>query len=444
MVMKYFQRLCLFLALFAIFRPLNAISENDGSAQTKKKYALVIGGASQLAEPEHHEFARLTAAITKGLNDHGYEVTTLFGGSRAGTSNAKEEQDRYSEDYKFIDGLKHSQKNPTANADSDGIAEYFKDLLSRVKSGDQVEIHIAAHGSDSCGSTGQFIQNDLGSSCKHTFTIFDSDGKPTEFSSEDLLKYVKKLEDKGALPTVIFNSCHSGRAKQAFKDLGLKNTCAYFQTAGNELGYGCFENDPDFAKDYTSTGEYVALRYYGDSLSRLQKDPYFSKSVCFQKVAKHFEDHKVDLSSVSSSYWTSRVEDATFQSPSMSTQLGFPYFTTGLFQPQIVKSQSLSCDQLGVTNMELIKQLSNLGGQISAAITSPYTQALGEYNASVEALRLEIEKKSPETPERLEQIAALQKTIKDRAADFMLQERKLIDQLFKNQKVNPDPCRRSL
>ena len=30
------------------------------------------------------------------------------------------------------------------------------------------------------------------------------------------------------------------------------------------MGYGCFENDPDFANDYTSTGEYVAMLASGE------------------------------------------------------------------------------------------------------------------------------------------------------------------------------------
>ena len=77
--------------------------------------------------------------------------------------------------------------------------------------------------------------------CKHTFTIFNSERRPIEFSSEELLRHVKKLGDKGALPTIVLNSCHSGRAKQVFKTLDLKNTCVYFQTAGNEVGMGALK-----------------------------------------------------------------------------------------------------------------------------------------------------------------------------------------------------------
>jgi hypothetical protein len=186
------------------------------------------------------------------------------------------------------------------------------------------------------------------------------------------------------------------------------------------------------------------MRYYQSSLTTLEKDPYFSQSACFQKTAKHSRDGKLNLSSISSAYWSSRGQDSTFQSPALSTLLNFPYFTTGLIQPQITKDQNLSCEQLTMSNNSLIKQLTNLGAQISDAVTAPYYRALNEYNDAVKLLKDEIDKKLPETPERLVQITALQRQVKDKAESFILQERQLVDQLFKDQKNTSDPCARSL
>ncbi|MFN7454629.1 MAG: hypothetical protein ACK5RO_08210 [Pseudobdellovibrionaceae bacterium] len=403
-------------------------------------YALVIGGSSKKVESKHHEFARVTAAATIGLEAKGYKVTTLFGSGRE-----DQEKEKYSDDFKKLDPLQANNAVGTSRAaTSSNIDSVFEALIEKTKSGDKIEILLIAHGSDTCQELGPHIRSDAGSQCQHTFTVFDSAGREIQYPSEKVLRYVKKLEDKGALPSIVLGSCHSGRAKAQFKNLGLTNTCAYFQTAGNELGYGCFDDDPDFATDFTSTGEYVAMRYYQASLPTLEKDPYFSQSACFQKTAKHYRDKKLNLSSISSAYWTSRTQDLTFQSPALSTLLTFPYFTTGLFQPQITKEQSLSCEQLSSTNNALIKQLTSLGAHLTDAATVPYYQALNDYNSAVRSLKDELDKKLPETPENLLRITTLQSKVKEKAKGFMLQERQLIDQIFRDHRDVSDPCSRSL
>ncbi len=417
--------------LFLAFSSEKVFAEN---------YALVIGGSSKKVESKQHEFARVTAAATIGLEAKGYRVTTLFGSGRD-----DQEKEKYPSDFEKIGSLQTNNAIGTSGvATASNIDAVFEALVAKAKTGDRVEVLLSAHGADSCEELGPLIKNDIGSQCKHTFTVFDSEGREIQYPSEKMLRYLKRLEDKGALPSIVLDSCHSGRAKAQFKSLGLTNTCAYFQTAGNELGFGCFEDDPDFAKDYTSTGEYVAMRYYQTSLPSLEKDPYFSQSSCFQKTAKHSRDRKMNLSSISSAYWNSRTQDSTFQSPALSTLLNFPYFTTGLIQPQITKEQNLSCEQMTMSNNSLIKQLTNLGAHISDAATAPYYLALNEYNDAVKSLKDEMDKKLPETPERLMQIATLQRQVKDKAESFMLQERQLIDQLFKDQNKNPDPCERTL
>lgn len=420
-----------FKQLLLIFTALIALS----SEARADKYAVIIGGSSKNAESSQQEFARVTAASTMGLLDQGYQVNSLFG-----SGGDSPEKQKYSRDYEKIASLQ-SKKN---SATESSIDDTFENLITKAKPGDRVEILIAAHGADTCGELGQLSRNDLNSGCEHTFTVFDKDGKEVQYPSRKILEYVKRLEDKGALPSLILDSCHSGRAKDAFQKLGLKNTCAFFQSAGNELGYGCFEDDPDFSKDYTSSGEYLAMRYYKGSLAEFAKDPYFSQSKCFQKTSKYLSDKKIDLSSISSAYWTSRAADQTFQSPAISSQMDITYFTKGLLQPQIAKQQNLSCEQLNMATASLVKQLSSIGVQISDVATAPYYQSLSEYNQVVSDLKRMIEK-GYDTSEQMTAIAKLQAKVREKAENFVKQERLLIDGLFKNKTAAPnDPCLRSL
>lgn len=422
----------LFVFALSAFFPLEkALAEN---------YALVIGGSSKKAESKQHEFARITAAASIGLEAKGYKVMTLFG---SGLDD--KEKEKYLTDFQKIELIQKKNALSTPNtATASNIDAAFEALLEKVQSGERIEVLLIAHGSDSCDELGPFISNDLGFQCQHTFTVFNSKGKEIQYPSEKILRYLKRLEDKGALPTIVFSSCHSGRAKAQFKRLGLTNTCAYFQNAGNELGNSCFEDDPDFAKDYTSSGEYISMRYYQTSLPMLEKDPYFSQSSCFQKTTKHYREMKMNLSSISSTYWSSRKEDLTFQSPAISSLMKFPYFTKGQIQPQISHEKTLSCEQLEMSNKSLFKQLSDLGKQISDVATIPYYQSIEEYNFTVNNLKDELNKKIPETSARLLEISILQKAVREKAENFMRQERQLIDQLFKDKGSDSDPCARNL
>lgn len=94
-----------------------------------------------------------------------------------------------------------------------------------------------------------------------------------------------------------------------------------------------------------------------------------------------------------------------------------------------------------MTNAKLIRQLSALGIQLSMAVTSSYDQSLVEYNKAVSDLKLALRK--PESPSR---ISTRQAKVQKMAENFMLQERSLIDELFKNKKLNilNDPCTRPL
>ena len=390
-----------------------------------------MGGKSQLVESTHHEFARQTAAVSLGLLAKAYEVTTLFGGPNQASS--QEERSKYSDDYKYI-----GQFNPRS-ATAQQISSYFNQLVKKVKSGDQVEIYISAHGSDTCGSSGLYTRNDIGSSCNHTFTLFDETGNATEYLSAQLFDYLKQIEDKGALPTIVFNSCHSGRLKNKLKQVGLRKTCSYFQTAGNEVGYGCFDDDPDFSKDFTSTGEYISLRYYQHILGRLSNDPYFSGQNCFNKVKRHYEKSNMNLNTINSAYWSSRLFDETLQSPSTSDQLGINYFSRGVLFPPLSKQQPLSSSQTKLAIDELFRQVSRLRNHSIKLAKRPLIKAVNSYDDAVAQLKVAIkDKKSNST------ILSLQQKVNKAAKLIIAEERKLIGAMFGISKPNSSNCQRSL
>jgi hypothetical protein len=452
---KFWKRgiFCLLLALSCGVIPTAPLR-----ADNPEKYALVIGGASKQAEPEYQEFGRNTAAVTEGLTAKGYQVLTLFGGPAVQGSAAAIEKNKYPVDYSKIDSLQQAQAgaaspNDARHTTEAGIDAALANMVAKVKSGDRVEIYVTAHGADSCGDLGVLIRNDLGSGCQHTFTVFDSQGKEIQYPTEKIIAALKKLEAKGALPTLVLDSCHSGRAMNAFKTQGLTKTCAYFETAGNETGYGCFENDPPFVKDYTSTGEYISMRYYQSILSHLKQDPYFSSdhSACFGKTLKHFQDKNMNLSTIESAYWSSRSFDATFESPSISSLIGMSYFSTGEFSPFLPESKPLSCTQVNLELDSIVRQLPEVQSVANSIQMSVYRQAIGDYNAAVEKLAAALSalKAMPNpSQEATKNAADLQAQVRVKASTVIEGERALV-QAYYQQGANSDKlknpsCERTL
>jgi hypothetical protein len=433
--------------------PLRLARTDD--AQTK--YALVIGGASKQAEPEYQEFARNTAAVTEGLTAKGYRVATLFGGPVVQGSEALVERSRYFVDYSKIGALQIAQKpqifasDPNVTAGS--IDAALAALVAKAKPGDQIQIYVTAHGEDSCGELGTLIRNDLGSGCHHTFTVFNAEGHEVQYPSDKIIDALSKLEAKGALPTLVLDSCHSGRAMNEFKAKNLAKTCAYFETAGNETGYGCFENDPAFAKDYTSTGEYISMRYYAGILDRLQKDPYFSNNhgSCFGKTIKHFQEKKMDLSTIESAYWSSRLYDASFESPSISSLISLSYFTKGEFSPYLPESKPLSCTQVNLELDSFVRELSDVKTLTVSIQKSAYDQSIEDYNSELEKLSAALDAiktvKSP-SQDAVKNVAGLQAQVETKANLVVERERALI-QTYYQQSADSAPmknpnCERAL
>jgi len=390
-----------------------------------KKYALVITGSSELAEPEHHEFARNTIAASRGLTNEGYVVTTLFG-----SKNSITERDKYKNDYQIIEEIQNEQRKKALlnlssyEATTNNIDRYFEELQSKIKKGDKVEIFVGAHGKDSCGEVGEFISDDTQSGCNHSFIVFSKDGNFNEYPSEKIFAKLKELENLGAFPTLVLASCHSGRAKALIKKYNLKKTCIFFQTSGDSPGNLCFESDPEFLADFTSTSEYVIMRYYAAIIDSLKADSRFSKYYknCFDKIVSWSQKHKIDFSSLNSTFWTAREHDKTYQKPSTSSLRGIPYFDNANFTSPLIAQRKIPCQ-----DTSRIKEMLNaiLKSDRATQLTelNLFFKALEEYNLSVSERQKILNEKEGNTSKILQSGQKIKAT-----ADALIgAERKLID-----------------
>lgn len=416
-----------------------------------KKYALVIGGASKLTEPDHHEFARNSILASKGLASKGYVVQSLFGSPISNDS----ERTKYKEDYSYFERMASSQESLTIqNSSPSTIDTYFANLISSVKEGDQVEIYLIAHGEDSCGEIGVHIKKDIGSGCNHTFTIFNDKGDKIQYSTDSIFRYLKQLEDKGALPNIVLSSCHAGRAKNLMSKYNLQKTCAFFQTAGNSEGYGCFESDPDFNTDHTSSSEFLAMRYYQDSLDKILTEDYFkSKNFhCLKKIVDYKKDKSLDFSSMDSIFWSSRKIDLTFQESTLSSLLEIPYFTGESLSFLLRTETPISCHQANTSFNPLIAELEKTATDTTKAMLTnhlnTFNSAREKYNLSLTKQRELVEKynsaNEEEKVQMIEPINKAQSETLENAKAVQLAERALVDYFHSFFTPPNSNCKRTL
>ena len=207
---------------------------------------------------------------------------------------------------------------------------------------------------------------------------------------------------------------------------------------GNELGYGCFNDDPDFAQDYTSTGEYITYRYYAKIAHELQSDPYFKKQSCFAKVLDHAKEKGIVAATVSQAYWSSRLRDLSFQSPAISDVLNQNYFLNGSFLPKLEANNIVSCSVAQLSLEQILSQYNEMEKLNRSLALSFFWQALNNYNGAVSLLRSAIATNKPLD------IAKKQAAVQKRAIDFIKAERETINQLLANDSGYTKNCERPL
>lgn len=424
-----------------------------------KNYALVIGGTSADAQKVSHEFARPVACAAMGLKARDYEVTTLFGsqGKRQQDSKldallkkrleakgvtskpAALETEKYHSDYAFI---KEEVKAKGATTDKK-IDQYFENLIAKIKPGDKVEIPVFAHGHSRCtkkefelnqGDWKYGPSQDGAENCHHEIDIEDENGKYIKYNTDKLLGYVKELEERGAFTNVVLDSCFSGRTKN--KAQGLKNSCVLTLSSGDSPGYGCFEDDEESSKDYTSTVEVAAMRYCLPQFEELSKKPFFSNNKCFIKIKKHIDKHKdtLDFTSLHSIYWSARRWDEALHEPALNTSLQFRYFAQGNY------SASMFHREQQARTSAALSGINELAGQYAGDSEVLYLKkalqnAFDAYNQSLQDQKLALESIKGIgrviTDAEAKNIAYLQQRTKELAPEVVKRERVLIDYLRK-------------
>lgn len=418
-----------------------------------KNYALVLGGVSLGRESRDHEFLRPTVCATMGLRSKQYDVTTLFGALGKTqvdrlAKNRKQSQGRMNDVAPFVNETEKYKKNyeylknrlgVQSPATDKALEKYFNTLVGRVRPGDKIEIAIFAHGYSKCtgstSATGIKLMfageppDDMSKDCAHEFSILNEEGEEIRYPTEQLVGYIRQLEEKGALPNLILSSCHSGRVKRFVKP--LKNTCTFTLSAGDSGGYACFEDDRPESRDYTSTAEMIVLRYCADQLGTLAGEPAFKDSQCLKKVRDHYVSHRsqIDLSNIQSTYWTSRRFDQALHEPALSTLLSFSYFNRGHYGSTFEHSSTKLRGEETLLSIDSLAEMFKARPEVIAA-RRLLAESLNAYNASIEAQGTVVGASARATDEAtIGRIGALQETTRRLAQQVVERERALIEQL---------------
>ncbi len=318
-----------------------------------KKYALIISGPGTTSNSDH-EFARNTLTTGIGLKDKGYEVSVLFSGIKKPNENSiiykardifskdnywdsyvhQEETQAFPEAYSAITRHFPNAKSATKN----NIQNTLNIISSQIKPGDTFTMSLGAHGINKCRIYKNIFEK-TERICKHMIEIVDFKGRKTSIETKELFQHIIAMDRKGVNVNLIFNSCHSGELKKYLKD--LRNTCSIVLSSEDAVGFGCFEDDPPFIKDYTSTLEYVLLGAYHQSLEKIYSDPYLQKSKCLSKVVNHAKRFEFGYgldTNINDIFWNARLLDETLQESSISDIFDFNIQREGLISEEIYKN----------------------------------------------------------------------------------------------------------
>lgn len=348
--------------IFQTLLPITAIA--DGT----KNYAVVFAGPDSedetSADKQEAGFAMKAGLVALGLKDKGYDTNFLF--SLAGLPGEKgiKPGSRAAEQYEFLrrQKLLHPKGDPKAGEQSGTNANLIaamEKILKEAKAGAKVEIIILGHGS-SCGcssGSSNFFDSEASSPddakpgvCDHRFMTGDD-----RFPTEKIAQYLLKMEEKGLLPNLVLDSCHSGALLRALTK--LKSTCAYMLSTGNSPGVGCGEVDPPEIKDKTSTVEAMFARYYGSIVDKVKDDPYLKAPLggrkttdCFLKVYERYKGK--DISTMEKAFWTGRSLDESANEPRLSPLHDVPYFSTGHYNRPLLAAERRSFDIKGKDHVE--------------------------------------------------------------------------------------------
>jgi hypothetical protein len=410
-----------------------------------KKYALVVGGAA-IAGGNVHDTARITSSVAQGLQARGdYEVSYLLG-----DPNKKEDQ-RFATEMSYVRNSVPGLKPVTAaNLDAE-----FERLVQSSQSGDQVEIFLNAHGS--CDSE---------TCANHTIVIYGPNGRTYEYPSNKIVDYLKKLDAKGVKTSLVMESCYSGALDNEVRK--LKNTCTFLLASAQSTGVGCYTNEPIEEEYYTSTVEYVALRYYQNVMPKI-KEGFYKNSSCLKTVTNWQQKHMqgADFSTISNGYWTAFPHDSNRHRPVLSS----------LSEDMFARMNTLSRDTSHECTAEMRNSVLNLQQPFLSTLQAEYKNELKKYDGLQsqqkkligtleDVLAGDPPPDGPEAEEPAEiseedqakllaeadaeikrgnELETVQNKIRDSAQNLYRLERSMLAMLERdNKNEGADPCRRAL
>lgn len=324
---------------------LTAILVLSSEAVFARKFAVVIGGvtranqtSSQLTEFPRHEFAQGTARAAYGLQRQGYEVSTFF--DTAGIPDGQlagklaDLRNGSAQDFAKLGSAARA-------ATKDNILNELRRIRDTASPGDQVEFNLKAHGYRSCpgdesGLKGVSVADENRSNtrpgCQHVIALADpATGGQVLIPTSEIADIVREIDAKGIRANVNLMSCHAGAAQEAFA--GLQNSCVMYGSTANNFALSCMPQDEDWDPSFTSAMDNVEASQYMAYYDEMLNDPYFKDDLCLKKIGQHYRSKNIGGDNRYDLFMSARRWDLNGEEPSLSSQLGFNYFTTGLFTP---------------------------------------------------------------------------------------------------------------
>lgn len=403
-----------------------------------KNFALVLGGAGRQADLGVHDFIMPSAAASLCLKSSGYDVRTLIG-AQDPTSAPYDNEKIFPEDYQFLKDQKIATTPATETNIKDQLSQLVSDVKSeRAKGGPvKVELVINTHGTSLClakpGESGYKPGNISGvkKECNHYIDVFDGQ-KVVQVNSSVFRSYVEEMQKSGATVNLNLNSCNAGAARKHFDD--LPGTCTFYGSVDQTLATGCSKGIPgDVEGAWWNSNTFVNMfRSCGgkfDELLAPKFKGYFSENGCFTGLKKHIEEKKIDLSSVSSAYFSERKESTSFEASFLSC-----------FEMELISGTSLA--KSVQTKTEICGEavdltIGKLMGHLSDALL---TEAWGNFSRSMEKYDQNLNEQYAILPQDSEffvrdglsqaeatRLAALEKQAETLAAKMIADERALFD-----------------
>lgn len=433
-----------------------------------KKFALVIGGSSRdenavFQKPQYdpHEFGHNIARQAHGFERQGYEVTTLFGISGMPEASLPDQLQDYKKSQQTLYNKLESMGAKAATKEN--IIASLKQIRDSANPGDEFSFNLSAHGYRECDGrddnsvsiSADRVDNTV-AGCRHMIAVADPNGGFIKIPTSEITEVLREIDQKGIKANVNFGSCHSGAAQNLFD--GFQNTCVSLPASANNYAWSCFPSDAPNDNSFTSVSDMIQTASFIDSADEMMQDEFFKSDPCLEKLVRHYRQNNIAGSTQYDVFMNARRSDITGNEPSLSSQYGFSYFTSGELSAigsnygLNTAAQHMVCEvSVDIRIDDFINTLSTLlrtriddelGIRRSGLKTSieTYNDLIRQQVTLVQDLQRN--QGRPDDP----RLVALQLRVKEAMETVMRAERSLVD-LFDQNVIRPqlpagDPCLR--